>query len=119
MLGANFMNNEAIRKIADHYGFHAQSRQLSEECAELIVAVNKYYRKCDKPTFTPREHLDIQHCVSNIAEEIADVTIMLEQMKYLLGITKNDVDKIIDRKLNRQLKRIDEENLKKEVNKHE
>ena len=106
------MNNEAIRKIADHYGFHAQSRQLAEECAELTVAVNKYYRKCDKLTFTPREHLDIQHCVSNIAEEIADVSIMLEQMKYLLNISNDDINKVIDRKLNRQLERIKKENFK-------
>lgn len=39
------MNNEAIKKIADTYGFSEQSKQLSEECLELIVAVNKYYRR--------------------------------------------------------------------------
>ena len=35
------MNNEAIKKIADKYGYDAQSRQLIEEMAELTVALNK------------------------------------------------------------------------------
>ena len=35
------MNNEAIKKIADTYGYDAQSRQLFEEMAELTVAINK------------------------------------------------------------------------------
>ena len=101
------MNNEAIKKIADTYGFSEQSRQLSEECSELVVAVNKYYRKCDKLSHTPSEHLDIQHCVSNIKEEIADVTIMLEQIKYLLQVSDANIEKIIEHKLNRQLERIE------------
>ena len=32
------MNNEAIKKIADTYGYDAQSRQLIEEMAELTEA---------------------------------------------------------------------------------
>ena len=31
-------------KIAQYYGYDAQSNQLIEECAELIQAVNKYRR---------------------------------------------------------------------------
>ena len=31
-------------KVADYYGYEAQSNQLVEECAELIQAVNKYRR---------------------------------------------------------------------------
>jgi NTP pyrophosphatase (non-canonical NTP hydrolase) len=103
------MNNESIRKIADHYGFAEQSRQLAEECAELIVAVNKYYRKNYTPLLSPSDYLDLQHYILNITEEIADVTIMLEQMKYLLNISNDDINKIIDMKLNRQLKRIENE----------
>ena len=101
------MNNEAIKKIADTYGFSKQSRQLSEECAELVVAINKYYRKCDKTAFSPKELLYIQNCISNIAEEIADVTIMIEQIKYLLQISDTDINEIIEQKLNRQLERIE------------
>lgn len=47
------MNNEAIKKIADTYGYDAQSRQLIEEMAELTQAINKHWRKqleCGKRT---------------------------------------------------------------------
>ena len=102
------MNNESIRKIADFYGFAEQSRQLAEECSELIVAVNKYYRKCERTSvLTPNNALDLQYCISNITEEIADVTIMLEQMKYLLNLKNDDIEDFIKHKLNRQLERIE------------
>lgn len=100
------MNNEAIKKIADTYGFSEQSRQLSEECAELIVAVNKYHREIKKPSYTPSDCIDKQYLSLQIMEEIADVTIMIEQIKYLLQISDTDIDQIIEQKLNRQLERI-------------
>ena len=43
-----------------------------------------------------------------IAEEVADVMIMIEQIVYLFGID-DKVDKMIDYKLNRQLRRMDSE----------
>ena len=43
-----------------------------------------------------------------IAEEIADVRIMLEQIEYLFGIDIT-VNAQMDNKLNRQLKRMKEE----------
>lgn len=99
------MNNEAIKKIADTYGYDAQSRQLIEEMAELTVALNKYYRVSiltpERVNFAERIKL------GNIKEEIADVTIMLEQIKYLLQISDTDIDQIIEQKLNRQLERIE------------
>ena len=99
------MNNEAIRKIADKNGFNEASRQLFEECSELIVAVNKYYRALELYDIEyETAFLDISK--DDIAEEIADVTIMLEQIKYLLQISDSDIEQIIDQKLNRQLERI-------------
>ena len=49
------------------YGEKEQECQAIEECAELIQAINHKHRG--------REH--------NIAEEIADVEIMLEQLKII------------------------------------
>jgi hypothetical protein len=43
----------------------------------------------------------------NVKEEISDVTIMLEQIKYLLHISETDINHIIEQKLNRQLERIE------------
>lgn len=101
------MNNEAIKKIADTYGFAEQSRQLAEECSELIVAVNKYRRQSKKSLNTPSDYLSLQCRKADITEEIADTTIMIEQMKYLLQISETDIEQIIEQKLNRQLERIE------------
>lgn len=106
------MNNSTyyskIKKIADAYGYNAQSRQCIEEMAELTQAINKYWRKdlkCGQltqlqvPIGSPQE--------LSIIEEIADVEICLAQMKYLLAIREEDVNKVIEQKLDRQLERIE------------
>lgn len=99
------MNNEQIKKIAETYGFDAQSRQCIEEMAELTVALNKYYRVLNQMNYV-YEH---EKCISDITEEIADVTIMLEQLKHLLNISDENIETIIYRKLERQLERISNE----------
>lgn len=103
---------DKIKKIADHYGFAKQSRQLNEECAELIQAVNKYYRfheglviNDDNLTCISDNNMLIQ----NIVEEIADVEIMLNQMKYLLNINPQAVEQIKVKKIDRQFIRIEKE----------
>jgi NTP pyrophosphatase (non-canonical NTP hydrolase) len=98
------MNKQSIIEIAEFYGYDAQSRQLIEEMAELTVALNKYHR------ITNDMHYAYEHrkCIENIKEEIADVMIMLEQMKYLLNIYEDDIETIINRKILRQLERIGE-----------
>ena len=105
------MNNEAIKKIADTYGYDAQSRQLIEEMAELTVAINKIWRleqtqNSEKFCLT-FYNLSMWKRKNELTEEIADVTIMIEQIKYLLNISDTDIDQIIEQKLNRQLERIE------------
>ena len=105
------MNNEAIKKIADTYGYDAQSRQLIEEMAELTVAINKIWRleqtqNSEKFCLT-FYNLSMWKRKNELTEEIADVTIMLEQIKYLLQISDSDINEIIEQKLNRQLERIE------------
>lgn len=81
-----------IRKLADRNGLYVAMDILQEECAELIQAVSKHRRK-----------ISFSSCV-NLAEEIADVEIMIEQIKYLL-----DNDDLIrnwkDIKVRRQMER--------------
>jgi GTP cyclohydrolase FolE2 len=62
------MTNEDILRIAiKKYGIQSQERQAVEECSELILAISHKQRG--------REH--------NLIEEIADVEIMLEQLKMI------------------------------------
>ena len=63
--------------IADHYGYSYISRLLVEEMAELTQALNKYYRYGD-------EH-DGKSTIDGILEEIADVEICLEELKWLIA----------------------------------
>lgn len=83
------------REIADRYGYPAQSNQLMEECAELIQAVNKYKRYGN------------DEALKNFIEEIADVEIMLEQIKYLLGVKEDDIEGVKLYKLRRVLSSVE------------
>ena len=93
----NFTWEAALLKIAKHYGYKEQLGQLQEECGELIAAAHKQ---------TNVKKIDI-YVHSNLVEEIADVEIMIEQIKLLYSI-QNSVDHIKKRKVLRQLKRIKE-----------
>lgn len=92
-----------IKYIAGHYGYDAQSRQCMEEAAELIRAVNKHWRAI--------KYGSIRYMAStkiDMLGEMADVEIMLDQMKYLMGESEV-IDKLNIQKLDRQIKRIEEE----------
>jgi len=83
---------EELHKIAEHYGQEAQTRQLVEECGELITVVLKAWHDKDGG----------RYC---LAEEIADIEICLEQVKYLYGI-KRQTEKLKEFKIKRQIERI-------------
>lgn len=85
---------EDSKKIADTYGYEHQSRQLIEEMAELTQAINKYWRAGEKIT------------IDGLIEEIADVEICLEQVKYLLNIPKSIISDWKEYKIKRELDRI-------------
>lgn len=83
-----------IKNIADTYGLNSQLDILQEECAELIQAVSKYRRGGS---------FDLA------LEEMADVEIMLEQIRYLISEVDNiTVDNYKNVKLDRQIRRIEE-----------
>ena len=87
------MKTEILEKAVNTYGLENQLNQLQEECAELIVAVNKT-RRCNFIDLDP------------LVDEIADVTIMMEQIinHFNLEIRVNDR---IQFKLNRLKERLE------------
>lgn len=100
--------NTKIKEIAKHYGYDAQSRQLIEEMAELTQAINKFWRKRAGKVLVPR---NIQELLSmpeyhQISSEIADVYIVLEQIRYLLHIDDTELQQDMDYKINRTIKRM-------------
>lgn len=86
---------EILQKAVDTYGINNQLNQLQEECAELIVAVNKYRR-------TPFDNLD------GLVDELADVTIMIGQMVEHFDLSTRVKDRI-EFKLNRLKERLENE----------
>lgn len=107
------MNQEEyqdIIAIAEHYGYESQSRQLIEEIAELTVAINKLWRVerfCDRKNIIDVKGFSYPE-TKEIIGEIADVEIMLSQIKYLLGCN-DEVEQEKERKILRQLERMKEE----------
>lgn len=80
------MINEDLKYIANHYGLKHQLVKCKEELGELIKAIDSLDEKA-------------------IVEEIADVEIMTEQLKYLMR-TEPSVEIYKDYKIARQLRRI-------------
>ncbi len=84
---------ELCHQIAAYYGLMSQSLKAVEEMSELSVELVKYANN---------ENGDLDR----ILEELADVCIMTEQLRFLMGL---NIDGIISRKIKRQLERIEEE----------
>lgn len=82
--------NYLIRCIADHYGPKIQIDKTVEELSELIRAL-------------------VRHDKANTIEEIADVEVMLEQIKYLLLIPDKELENWKMNKIQRTLGQIKEE----------
>lgn len=90
------MDKELVKKIIDKNGTVTQSMIAMEECSELIQAISKCLRSKDLIPTETREHL---------IEEMADVTICLEQLMVMYSITFQELDAWIERKELRLKKR--------------
>lgn len=82
---------EKLLKIIDTYKIMPQLKYFQSEVFELNEAIIK--------------NENIEH----IAEELADVSVMLEQFKLYYNINNEDIEKIMDYKIDRQIKRIESE----------
>ena len=90
---ARVMGERVASKIADHYGFESQKKKTVEELIELADTLIHYDDRCSR---------------NDVIEEMADVQIMLWQMEKLMSCSV-DMELMIVRKVNRQLRRIREE----------
>ena len=90
--------DDRIKQISVHYGLNKQLEQAEEECAELILAIQKFKRH--RGQF-------IKTYSDNVREETADVYIMMCQLMYLMGY--DSIMEIVDKKLDRQIRRIERE----------
>lgn len=105
--GLRFLYSEATMTseqfIANHYGIRNQLKKLNEECYELIEAVTT--------AETARETTgDISGKMTmHICEELADCFVLMAQIRQHYGIEQGSITKIYQQKIERQLKRIEDE----------
>lgn len=78
-----------LKEAITRYGVEAQLNQAVEECAELIIAIRHHLRGRD----------------SNIAEEVADVDLMIDQIKLMIG--PGEVEQYKGQKLQRLAERLE------------
>lgn len=79
--------------IINTYGTHSQQDKAIEEMSELQKVILKHRRN-------PSEEMR-----QDIIDEIADVSVMLEQLKIIYSCHK-EVEKRMDYKIDRQIQRI-------------
>lgn len=96
---------EQLKKIINHYGISKQLKYIHSEYFELDEAIMK---------FNDSNYNSADFAIEHIAEELADVMVMLKQFQYYYYITDEQVENIMVQKIERQLKRIEEENEKKQ-----
>ena len=94
MLKYSMNFTETIELALEKYGAHHQEHMMVEEMGELATALNHYHRG--------------QCSIDDVRLEIADVFIMIKQMRCLYG--KDEVDKAIKLKLQRLQNRLTKDN---------
>ena len=96
---------EDLLKIIEHFGINNQQRKLEEEIFELEEAITINQLKETVEYEIPLT--EIVGTREHIAEEIADVMILLEQFKVYYGITSEEITNLFWSKVARTLQRIE------------
>ena len=103
---------EELLKIIKHYGIDKQLKYIHSEYFELDEAIINHELKRSVEYEIPLT--EIVGTQEHIAEEIADVMVMLEQFRLYYDIPSMQITEIMHQKIERQLKRIEKENEKKQ-----
>lgn len=101
MLHNDRTHNPLLVDVVKTFGTDTRAKMTIEECAELIVALNKYFF---------RGNIIKNQAIDKVASELADVEIMLEQMRIIFG--NEIIDKHKEQKLKRLRRRLKAYNVK-------
>jgi len=72
---------------AEYYGLEEVLLQMQEEAAELIQAISKYHRAAGHGVPVK---MTVDEARQSIIEELVDVAVMTEQLRYFLDFRKNE-----------------------------
>lgn len=98
---------EELLQIINHYGVNNQQRKLEEEVFELQEAITIYELKNSVQYEIPLTELIATK--EHLIEECADVFVLLGQILHYYNIDTDELNKMIDQKIKRQLERIKNE----------
>lgn len=87
----DFTKNTLLKAV-ETYGYRAQQAMAIEEMSELTKAICKFWRHKNKETY------------DDVLEEMADVEIMLDQLKMMFSDPKEIREKKIHRLFHRLTK---------------
>ena len=93
------------KQIINHYGVLPQLKYMQTEMFEFIEAIIEREIHWNFDT----EIQDIKSLDKHIEEEYADLTMMLEQFKEYYHLDEDNIQRIKEQKIERQLKRIEED----------
>ena len=88
------------KQIISFYGVIPQLKYMQTEMFEFVEAILTKELVGAYPGITEKQHIE---------EEYADLTMMLEQFKEYYHLDEDNIQRIKERKIDRQLKRIEEE----------
>ena len=97
--------NKKLKKICKNQSVDSCIFLLEEEAAELIQAASKYRRSHIKKDYVPMTTLKKSKAYDNLIEEIADVELLIREVKYMLSIKDKEINEAMDKKLKRAIKR--------------
>ena len=110
---------DKLLQIVNYYEIKNQLKYFQSEIFELNEAIIQYEMAKDDnkeriiKDGKPRWNMD--YYKEHITEEVADVMVMLGQIKYYYDLNKSKITKIMNYKIDRQLKRIEEEKVESGV----
>ena len=87
-------NKEKLYHIFNHFGYKYQVLKIDEESKELQEALIEAYKE---PSEQNKQH---------VAEEIADVIVVLKQFKQHFKISDNKLKELVDYKIQRTVDRL-------------
>lgn len=87
-------NKEKLYHIFNHFGYKHQVLKINEESKELQDALIEMYKE---PTEQNKQH---------VAEEIADVIVVIKQFKQHFKISDKKLKELVDYKIQRTVDRI-------------
>lgn len=106
--------DKMLRTIIEHYGYRNQLKKFNEECFEVIEAVMDLEQALDSISCSGCDFGEQDYYTKNerrhLEEEIADVMVLLNQFITYYDLDTTNIIDTIDKKINRQMIRIEDEN---------